>query len=52
MNSAAWAGVAAEPAVEDKAADQTGAPARVKGKVAVGSLNQSTILPINNNEGR
>jgi hypothetical protein len=45
MNSAAWAGVAAEAAGGVKAAEQAEAPAGVKGKVAGSSLNKLTNQP-------
>ena len=51
MNSAAWAGVAAEQAAEEKAAKQAEAPAGVRatadapGRAAVGSLNKLTNQP-------
>jgi hypothetical protein len=50
MNSEAWAGVAA--AAGAKAGDQAWVPAGVKARAEADSLNQSTILRINDTEGR
>jgi hypothetical protein len=52
MNSAVWAGVAAEEAARVKVGDQAEVTAGVRAKAGVGSLNKSTILPINDTEGR
>ena len=52
MNSAVWAGVAAEVAAGVKVGDQAEVPAGVPAKTGVGSLKKSTILPINDTEGR
>jgi len=52
MNSAAWADVAAEEAAGVKVGDQAEVTAWVRAMARVGSLDKSTILPINDTEGR